>query len=303
MSVDLNALALFVAVVECKSFSAAARRLGVPVSTVSRKVAELEHTLGVRLLERSTRKLRLTELGHAYYGHCRRGLEALEAGMSMINDRQTEVAGTLRLSVPPSLADVMVAPLVCAFQDAYPNVRVKVLVTERVVDLIEDEVDVALRVGALDDSRLVARPLLHYRHLLVASPEYAAEYGLPRHPDALQDHRLISFGGWGERVTWRLLCGDERCVVKVESVLSINDHAGIEYAAKAGRGIAELPSIICSEALREGRLVEVLPQWRFSATTLSAVYSGHRNLPRVVALFKAFCVDYFERVNVVGDDY
>lgn len=296
MALDLNAMALFVRVVEHKSFSEASKRLGVPISTVSRKVSELEKALGARLLERSTRKLRLTELGRDYYEYCRRGLEELETGTLMIHDRQAEVSGILRLSVPPSLADTLVVPLVCAFQAAYPKTSVKILVTERKVDLIEDGVDIALRVGELEDSRLVARPLLKYRHILVASPGYLQSHGTPRHPDDLSEQRLITFAGWYDPVIWELIRDRKTHKVRVAGVLALNDHAGGQYAAEAGQGIAAIPAIICGNALKQGRLVEVLPNWRFAPTVLSAVYPSNRNISRIVRLFKDFCVEHIEEL-------
>lgn len=291
MGVDLNAAALFVAVVEHKSFTEASRRLGVPISTVSRKIGELEKALGVRLLERSTRKLRLTGLGEDYYAHCRRGLVEFETGASMIDDRQADVSGTLRLSVPPSLADNLVVPLVGAFQAAYPNAAVKILVTDRKVDLIEEGVDIALRVGEFSDSSLIARRLLTYRSILVASPGYLDTSGAPDHPRALSAHHIVSFGGWHDQVVWKLAKGTRSQTVRVEPALMLNDYAGIQRAVETGHGISEIPSVICGRALEDGRLVEILPGWRFAPTSLSIVYPSSRNLSRLVRLFKDFCVD------------
>jgi len=291
MSPDLNAMALFVKVVEYKSFSAASRRLGVPISTVSRKVSELEKTLGVRLLERSTRQLRLTELGQDYYAYCRRGLEEIETGTLMLNERQTEISGTLRLSVPPGLADRLIVPLATAFQAIYPLVTIRILITERNVDFIQDAVDMVLRVGSLKDSSLVARPLVRYRHVLVSSPGYLKAFGSPAHPRDLPSHHMITFDGWFDKVLLKLVKEGKTHRVKVEGVLALNDYAGILSTVESGRGIAEIPSIICGEALHDGRLVEVMPDWRFAPTVLSIVYPGNRNLPRTVRLFKDFCLE------------
>ena len=169
---DLNSLALFAKVVEAGSFSEAARRLKMPISTVSRRIAELEDQLGVRLLERSTRNLRLTELGAEVLEHAVRSAELNEAVESVVSNRLSDVSGTLKLSAPPSVSDTLLTPLVTAFQASYPNVRVQILVTERLVDLIAEGVDLAFRLGALKDSCLVARRVLTYRHQLVASPSY-----------------------------------------------------------------------------------------------------------------------------------
>jgi len=300
MPSDKNAIAIFVKVVEHKSFSAASRRLDVPISTVSRKVSELEKALGVRLLERSTRQLRLTELGQEYYAYCRRGLEEIEAGELMLHERQAEISGTLRLSVPPGLADRLIVPLVTAFQAAYPAVTVRIFVTERNVDFIEDAVDLALRVGELEDSSLVARPLCRYRHILVGSPHYLQAFGTPDHPDELSAHRMITFDGWFNNVTLKLVNDGKVQKVKIEGALALNDYTGILSAAEAGQGIAEIPSLICGEALLDGRLVEVMPDWQFLSTTLSAVYPTSRNLSRIVRLFKDFCV---EHVDVLSSPY
>ncbi|VAW73507.1 Transcriptional regulator, LysR family [hydrothermal vent metagenome] len=297
MPPDLNATALFVKVVEYKSFSEASRRLGVPISTVSRKVSDLEKTLGVRLLERSTRQLRLTELGQDYYAYCRRGIEEIETGTLMLSERQAEISGTLRLSIPPGLADRLIVPLASAFQEAYPAVTIRILITERMVDFIQDAVDLALRVGDLKDSSLVARPLIHYRHVLVSSPGYLDAFGLPAHPRDLSAHRMITFNGWFDNASLKLIKGRKAHRVKVEGVLALNDYAGILSAVESGQGIAEIPSIICGEALHDGRLVEVMPDWRFAPTMLSAVYPGNRNLSRIVRLFKDFCIEQIRALS------
>jgi len=157
---DLNALALFAKVVQAASFSEAARRLKMPISTVSRRIAELEDKLGVRLLERSTRNLRLTELGAEVLEHAIRSAELSEAVEGVVSNRLSNITGTLKLSAMPSVSDTLLTPLVTTFQASYPDVRVQILVTERLVDLIAEGVDLAFRLGALKDSCLVERKIL-----------------------------------------------------------------------------------------------------------------------------------------------
>lgn len=287
-------MALYTSVVEHKSFSAASRRLGVPVSTISRKISDLEEELGIRLLQRSTRKLRVTELGQTYYEYCRRGLNEFETGISLINDKQQEVSGTLRISIPPSLSDVIITPLVCAFQTAYPKTIVKILVTERYVDLIADGIDLAFRVGKLQDSSLIARRILTYRHLLVASSQYLATHGEPQHPHELNNHRLIAFEGWHDQIVWELHNKSKAQKIVVDSALSINEMSGLQFAAEASQGIANIPAIICATALANKKLVEVMPDWKFSTTTLSIVYPSSRNTSRIVKLFMDFCAQNIE---------
>ncbi len=292
--IDKNAMALYVKVVENNSFSRAAEREGMPVSTVSRKISVLEKALGVRLLERSTRRLRMTEIGQDYYERCRRGLEEFETANLMVSDQQAEVSGRLRLSVPPSLSDVVIIPLIEAFQALYPNAIVNCLVTDRHVNHIEDGIDISLRVGDLKDSSLVARRLLRYRSVLVASPGYLERAGAPSHPNELPLHGLVAFSRWEPVVTWVLEYNGETHKVNVQPRIAINDYAGVQSAVINGLGISEIPSILCGPGLQDGRLVEVMPEWQFSPVTLSAVYPSNRNLPRLVRLFKDFCVERIE---------
>ena len=292
--IDKNAMALYVKVVENNSFSRAAQREGVPVSTVSRKISELEKALGVRLLERSTRRLRMTEIGQDYYERCRRGLEEFETANLMVKDQQAQVSGRLRLSVPPSISDVLVIPLIEDFQALYPNAIVNCLVTDRHVNHIEDGIDISLRVGDLKDSSLVARRLLRYRSVLVASPRYLERAGTPSHPNELPLHGLVAFSRWEPAVTWVLENNGEKHKVNVQPRIAINDYAGVQSAVINSLGISEIPSIICGPAIQDGRLVEIMPEWQFSPVTLSAVYPSNRNLSRLVRLFKDFCAERIE---------
>jgi DNA-binding transcriptional LysR family regulator len=287
---DLNALIVFAKVVEAKSFSEAARRLGIPVSTVSRRVADLEDQLGVRLLDRSTRSLRLTDLGSEVLEHALRSAESVEAVQNIISNQRSSVRGTLRLSAPPSISETLLTPLVTAFQASYPEVRVHILVTERMVDHIADGVDIAFRLGALKDSSLVALKLLTYRHQLVASPAYLENCDMPENPQDLLAHRLIAFSYWKPESSWSFLDanGSGEQTVAFQPHLSMNDFAGLTPALLAGGGIGDLPPIVQPDLMRDGRLVEVMPNWRFRSLDLSLVYLGNRHMPRPLRLFKDF---------------
>ncbi|NYF91419.1 LysR family transcriptional regulator [Tunturiibacter empetritectus] len=203
MKMDLNSLMIFAKVVEVNSFSEAARRLKMPVSTVSRRIVELEDQLGVRLLERSTRSLRLTDVGSEVLEHAQHSAELSEAVDGIVSNHLSNVSGVLRLSAPPSISDSLLAPLVGAFQASYPNVRVQIFITERIVDQIAEGVDLSFRVGELEDSALVARKILTYRHRLVASPTYMAKCKPPRSPRDLLGHRLLAFSFWKPENTWK----------------------------------------------------------------------------------------------------
>jgi len=288
--IDLNALVVFAKIVEAKSFSEAARRLGMPVSTVSRRVAELEDQLGVRLLDRSTRSLRLTDLGSEVLEHAQRSAEASEAVLSIVSNRRASVSGTLRLSAPPNISDTLLSPLITAFQASYPDVRVRILVAERFIDHIADGVDIAFRLGALKDSSLVARKFLRYRHRLVASPAYLKICTPPEKPQDLLAHRLIAFSYWRPESRWTFLHvnGKEEESLTFQPHLSMNDFSGLTPTLLAGGGIGDLPPVVQPELIRDGRLVEVMPNWRFRTLDLSLVHLGNRNIPRAVRLFKEF---------------
>jgi DNA-binding transcriptional LysR family regulator len=234
---DLNALIIFAKVVEAKSFSEAARRLRMPISTVSRRVAELEDQLGVRLLDRSTRSLRLTELGSEVFEQVMRSAEINEAVESIVSNQLSSVTGTLRLSAPPNISDTLLTPLVTAFQASYPNVRVHVLIAERFVDHIADGVDIVFRLGALKDSSLVARKILTYRHRLVASSDYLKNRKAPETPQDLLSHRLLAFSYWRPESSWTFVHvnGRDRETLSFQPYLSMNDFAGLTPRAASRR--------------------------------------------------------------------
>jgi DNA-binding transcriptional LysR family regulator len=193
---DLNSLLVFAAVVEAKSFSEAARWLKMPLASVSRRIADLEESLGVRLLERSTRTLSLTEVGMELMDYAPRCTEISRDVDSIVSNHKAGASGILRVSAPPNVSDALLAPLLGAFRASYPDVRIQALITERHVDHIADGVDLAFRLGPLRDASLVARPILSYRHQLVASPEYLRRVDPPEKPSDLLSHTMITFSYW-----------------------------------------------------------------------------------------------------------
>ncbi|MHA1524881.1 MAG: LysR family transcriptional regulator [Alphaproteobacteria bacterium] len=275
------------------SFSAAARRLAMPLSTVSRKVSSLEASLNVKLLERSTRSLRLTEIGTAYFDQCRQGIGAFTTANLLVQDRQAQIAGMLRISLPPSLAQGLFVPIIGLFQKRYPQAKVAVFITERIVDRIEEGIDLSFRVGPIADSRLAARKLLTYRHLLVGAPAYLGEHASPQSPAALTKHRLIAFGFWREaEKRWTLSARKKQETVSFEPNVSFNDYAAILRAVIQGQGIAKVPSILCGEALSKREIVEILPSWQFQEINLQAVHTGTKNMARLTRLFLDACSEH-----------
>lgn len=289
-------MALYVRVVEAGSFSKAAAREGMPVSSVSRKIAELETALGVRLLERSTRQLRMTEIGQDYFESCRRGVTEFEAADSLVTQRQAEISGRLRISVPPSMSDLAIVPLVTAFQERYPKVTVHCLVTERYIDYIADGIDLSIRVGhpGNRDSNVVARTVDIHSPRLLASPTYLARVEQVTRPQDVVAHVHVAFSRWERPVVWTLTSDHESVRIQPEPRLVLNDYAGVLQALVVGQGISELPSFLCKAALQQGHLVEVLPKWQFAGVKLAVAFPSNRNLSALVRAFKDFCAKYFE---------
>lgn len=288
--IDLNTLVILATVVEAKSFSEGARRLKMPLSTVSRRIYELEDELGVRLIERSTRSLRLTAIGRDVYEYAKAGVELSTTVSAVVDDQLTSVAGTICLSAPPSISETLLSPVINGFQALYPSVRVHVLVTAQVVDPIADGIDLMLRMGKLKDSNLVARPLLRFRHQLVASPIYLAEHGRPGAPQDLPDHRLLAFAHWKRDYRWSFhhVNGVDTADVAFQPFLAMNDFAGLTPGLLAGAGIGFISPIAQPGLIHDGRLVEVMPDWRSETYDLSVVHMGNRHMPRIVRVFQDF---------------
>ena len=289
---DLNALVVFARVIEANSFSGAARILKMPTSTVSRRIAELEDQLGMRLIERSTRRLRLTDAGSEVLEHARRIVELSDAVDGAASNLLSHVSGTLRIASPPSISDTLLAPIVGAFQEAYPEVRVQIFITDRIVDHVSEGVDLTFRVGDLEDSSLVARRILKYRHQLVASPAYLKKHAAPKNPQDLLHHRLLAFSFWKPKCHWSFVHvnGRDKETLTFQPYLSMNDYAGLAAALLAGVGIGDLPPVVQRSHLHEGRLVEVMPKWKFRNFDLSLVHAGNRHIPRAARAFKEFAV-------------
>lgn len=278
---DLNELLIFARVAQAGSFSAAARALGLPKSTVSRKVAVLEERLGARLLQRTTRRVSLTDAGRAYQQHCARILAAVEEGERAVSHMQEAPRGLLRVTAPVTFAYLW--PILAEYLERHPAVQADLVHTDRRVDLVEEGFDVAIRAGHLADSSLIARRLGTEWRVAVASPAYLQRHGAPAQPAALADHDGIAFGA--ERTHWRLERGPQRVAIPMAPRLVVNDFHGLREAALAGLGIALIPVHVASDDLRAGRLQRVLPDWRSPQTPIHAVYPSNRFLAPKVAAF------------------
>lgn len=267
-------------VVNLGSLQQAADKLAVSSATISRRLAELETELGVRLIERTTRTLRVTALGLAFHDHCTRGLHAITEGADLVASNETRVAGVVRISVAANLGPLLL-DAVAHTQREHPEVRVVLVETERLLHHHLDDIELFVRVGAVSDERLVARLLGKYPHVLVASKEYLAQAGVPTAPADLSSHRVIAFDRRQRLAGLDLVPAEGGAAVHVElrPVLSSNNYETITRAVRRGMGIAELPAILYEQ---HAELVRVLPQWNLGEVSLHLLYASDRLLPRTV---------------------
>ncbi|WP_170328906.1 LysR family transcriptional regulator [Ruegeria arenilitoris] len=283
---SFDAIAIYAQVAQSGSFTDAAKVLGMPLSSVSRKVSELEADLNTRLIDRSKRQIRLTKAGLAYFELCRRGIDTLAYANRLISDRHSDTSGTVTITVPPNLLEVLFLDAIETFQLRYPNARLRVLVSERTLDFVDDGVDVSFRVAPPEHPDLVVRTLLKYRHKLVAAPGYMAVNTTPQEISDLEDHRTIGFGFLTSgSVNWSLSKQGQTENFRFEPDLSVNDYAAVKAAVLAGQGIGELPEPLCEEILRTGELIEALPDWRLPEIRLYAVHAGNTSLSKLARLF------------------
>jgi len=285
---DLNDLFYFSQVVEHGGFSAASRALDIPKSRLSRRISQLEDTLGVRLLQRTTRRLRLTLAGERYLHYCREMTASARAAEEAMRQLQSQPCGPVVVSCPISIAQQMLAPLLPEFLDTWPSVSVQLLATNRRVDLIREGVDLALRVRTrLDtDAELIVKHLGVASSTIVASPAYLQRHGTPETPQDLAAHTTLSFNDPQPEVRWPLRNSrDEEVQVSLRPQLCCNDFIVLTEAAVRGRGIALLPSVATYDELRRGQLVQVLPDWRSPTGIVHCIYPSRRGMaPAVRAL-------------------
>ncbi|WP_009868890.1 LysR family transcriptional regulator [Paramagnetospirillum magnetotacticum] len=288
MADRLEAMSIFVAVVDCGSFSGAARRLGVPLATISRKVGELEAHLGARLLARSTRKLSPTEAGQSYLAACRRILEqVVEAERAAAGEYATP-KGDLVITAPIVFGRLHVLPVVAAFLAAYPEIHVRLALSDRWVHLLDDHVDVAVRVGALSDGGLMAMGLGSVHRVVCASPSYLAVRGIPHHPKDLADHDCVSFDALASGKSWLFREGEADLSVVVQSRLIVNTAEAAVDAARAGAGLTQVLSYQAADAVRAGALVVVLRTFEPPALPVSLIHAGQGALPLKLRAFLDF---------------
>ena len=284
---DLNSARIFVNVVAKGSFSSAAKFMGIPVATVSRRVAELESSLSVRLLERSTRKLRLTEAGATLYEFVSRGGGGMDAGLLALSEKEQDLRGRLRFSMPPSFEPMW--KLLDDFQTLHANIEIDLFVSERRLSFIEDGIDVALRIGDVGSQSAVARLLMAYRHRLVASSEYLKSVSIETPQDILSQ----KCSAWCQKddvIKWSL--GNVNLIIN--PFIRANDYLHMLYLVLNHKCITELPPFFCEKYIESGELIEILPDYPMPEQQVNLVYPGRKSVSRITRVFIDYCVENFK---------
>jgi DNA-binding transcriptional LysR family regulator len=272
-------MASFVAVVEAGSFVGAADALGLSKAAVSRQVGELERRLGTRLLHRTTRRLSLTDDGQLFHARAKEVLAAIDEAESEITSRSGEPSGLLRINAPLTFGVLHLAPLWGRFADAHPKVSLEIDLSDRIVDLVEEGYDLAVRITNLPSSQLVSRQLAKSRMVLCASPDYLARHGVPAHPRDLAAHRVISYSYWSTRDEWSFTGPDGEVRVRTQPRIHANNGDTCRAAALDHQGIILQPDFLVGDDLRQGTLVELLPDYASLTIGIHAVYPTRKYLP------------------------
>ncbi|MER9297994.1 LysR family transcriptional regulator [Mesorhizobium sp. M0621] len=284
----LEAMSLFVAAVEAGSLSAASRRFGIPLATVSRKVSDLERHLNTRLLNRSTRRLTPTDAGQAYLAACRRILDDVGEAERTAAGEYSAPTGELAITAPVVFGRLHVLPVVTGFLAAYPDVDIRLTLADHITQLVEDHFDLAIRIGQLPDSSLVAMGVGAIRRVVCASPAYLGEHGTPITPEELETHDCITFEGLASAATWSFIKGKAEIPIQVHSRLQVNTAEAAIDAAIAGVGLTKVLSYQIEAALRSGTLRLLLEEFEPAPWPVNLVHAGHGLLPVKLRAFLDF---------------
>jgi DNA-binding transcriptional LysR family regulator len=291
----LDAMNVLVKVVASGSFSEAARRLGVTRSAISKAITQLEQDLGARLLDRTTRRVAPTEAGLAYYERCLSILAQIAETEAQISRLHDEPKGVLKVNGPMSFGTLYLGTAIADFMERYGDLKVELTLTDRMVDPLEEGVDVTVRIGAMVDSSLIARRISSARIVLVASRDYIARHGEPETPQDLISHRCLHYGHSTTVPRWMLTENGQSINVPIAACLSSNNGDTLRDAAIKGIGIARLPSFLVSSEISAGQLSVVLPDYPPQDITIHALYAPNRFLAAKTRLFIDFLVERFGR--------
>lgn len=289
---SLTDIAVFAQVVRSGSFTAAAQRLSLSKSVVSKYVTRLENRLGARLLNRTTRRLSLTEVGRAFYERSRRGLLEIEEAEAEVSRLQGEPRGRLRINAPMSFGVLHIGPVIPDFLRRYPELSVDMNLDDRQVDLIEGGFDVSVRISDLPDSSLIARRIGPCRHVIVASPNYLESHGSPRTPEDLRDHNVITYQYQESALEWHFKAPGEKPVsVPVSGSIQMNNSLGLRQALLNDAGISRIPTFVVGRDIQQGRLRAILTNYETLEISIYLVFAQRQHLSPKVRAFVEFMAE------------
>lgn len=281
---NLDGIDVFVKVVQCGSFTQAAQLLNMPITTVSGKVANLEKRLGITLLNRTTRKLHLTENGGVFFKRCVAALDEIKAGENELSTSKSELEGVLKITSSLDVGQFLLPPIMRSFLKEHPKLQIELSLTNRIVDLVGEGVDLAIRIGKLKDSTLIARKFIEAQGCLWASPSYIKKYGQPQQPKQLKEHKFIKFS----RVEKNMKLNKNGVTVEIENTtgqIIVDDMSTLKTFVLAGDGIGLIPDFLCEEEELSGKLVRLMPSWVSGSIELSFVYPPQRFVSPKVRAF------------------
>ncbi|KYN83193.1 LysR family transcriptional regulator [Vibrio cidicii] len=281
-------LPVFVTVVDCGSFSQAAKQLNLTKSAVSKRISHLEDGLGIRLLNRTTRKLSLTEAGQRYYDYASQALSLAKRGVDAVSELHGSPQGRLKITAPMTFGVLHVAPLISEFLGRYPEVEIDLQLEDKMVDLVEGGFDLGIRIGHLPDSNLIAKRLAPCRTVLCASPSYVEKMGAPQKPADLADHNCLRYSYFRGGNEWLFLHQEQEFKVLPRGNFIVNNSEAIRRALIAGIGVAQMPTFIIGKELRSGTLVNLMPEYLLPEHFLYAVYPQRKHMPLKVRMFIDF---------------
>ena len=287
-----NAIPIFVAVVECGGFSPAAKQLGISKSAVSKRINQLEQSLEVKLLHRTTRKISLTEAGEHFFEHALIANKAARDAEDSVAQLQGDPQGRLRINTPMSFGRLHIAPLIPAFLKRYPKISIDMVMSDEIVDLVGSGFDVAIRSGKLADSSLIARKLAPLRSVLCASPEYLKREGTPKTLECLKQHNCLLFSYSRDLKEWSFKQDGTTFNIEVTGNYQVNNSEALKEALLQGIGIGRLPTFVAGEEIKKGRLIPLFTQYKMSEQNFYAVFLDRQYMPAKVRAFLDFTIEY-----------
>ncbi len=294
-TMDLNEISIFLEVVESKGFGKAAKKLGMPNSTVSSKISSLEKHLSTTLIQRTTRQLKITQAGLNFYEQCKRGLLEIQNAERQIVASRTEPQGLLRITAPVDLGGKVLPNVISQYLAKFPKVKVELSLTDHITDLVGEKFDVAFRVGKLDDSSLIARKIGFANYALYAAPKYVKNRGLPLQIRDLREHSCLSFQPMGIE-EWQLEGKNGTVKVPITGPIVVNSLSALKSFLIQGDGIAYCPKFLVEEELANKKLLRVLPDWSSKPRPFHVIYPAQKHLPPAVSTFVRFAVESLQEM-------